>query len=697
MQRNYGAMTILKFQDFSKPSKHDRKLPVKGHQVALSAGLLAAGLFATQAEGDPLVFGPNDYEIINAGQITEYVVLQLGGGNTLNLPIGSYVVAPSGELIVHSGPIRDLDGDGIENALEDSNGNGNLFDDDDDGDLVPNFIDALPPVSDTNGDGVPDGLEDTDGNGSLLNDDADGDHIPDYADTEKLVAAPLVSAVYDVVTDRPSGVLLDAGILVLASSGTAAAGLGVLAVIDNRPTFDPVATTYISEAATNSTSPDETAGATTGALLDIDAYKDGFSVADTGITYSFASGNDSGRFSIAADGKITVADAYQIDFETQSSYDLVVRATDTAQGVYRDLNITVNVDDEAIETTPAAPTTTTFNVLEDNSVAATATVGGGAINLGTYPTNTTWELDATATAAGFSIDQSTGNLILPAIDLENLPTGLSQVPFSGSGSDVGGSRGFTFNLKATSITGATANHTITINVDGKADELPGYASPYTSSPSSLSLNENYDGSGTGAPLLLGNIASYYDNGEYDTSGQNLSFSLTTPNSLFTVDSNGDIKYVGTGEDYEINQTQSLGITVTDVSNASNTDNLTVYITDLAPTADDGVVGTTTANAPLVDVDNTQHYQTVLDVNMTEGVQSTHQSDDDTLLSYAVTGQPSDGTTKFAIDSSTGALYLTCIDEDKTTYTGSPYKVTVTATEVGGTGTHVQDFYIDLGV
>ena len=277
-------MTIREFKDVRKPSKHHREKPVKGRQVALSAGFLAAGLVTTQAEGDPLVFGPNDYEIINSGQHTEYAALQLGDGNTLNLPFGSYVVAPTGELIVHSGPIRDLDGDGIENALEDSNGNGNLFDDDDDGDLVPNFIDALPPVSDTNGDGVPDGLEDTDGNGSLLNDDADGDHIPDYADTEKLVAAPLVSAVYDVVSDRPSGVLLDAGILVLASSGTAAAGLGVLAVIDNRPTFDPVATTYISEAAANGTSPDETAGATTGALLDIDAYKDGFSVADTGIT-----------------------------------------------------------------------------------------------------------------------------------------------------------------------------------------------------------------------------------------------------------------------------------------------------------------------------------------------------------------------------------------------------------------------------
>ena len=487
--------------------------------------------------------------------------------------------------------------------------------------------------------------------------------------------------------------MLDAGILVLASSGAAAAGLGVLAVIDNRPTFDDVSTTYISEDAVNGTGPDDTAGATAGTVLDINAYKDGSNSADTGITYSFDSGNDTGRFNIGADGKITVSDAYQIDFEADSSYDLVVRATDTARGVYQTLAITIDVDD-VTEVTPTAPTTTTFNVQEDNLVTPTTVVGGSAINLGTYPTDTKWELDATATAAGFSIDQSTGNLLLPAIDLENLPTGVSQVAYSGSGADVGGSQGLTFNLTATSITGDTSTHLITINVDGKADEDPGYAPPFTSSPSLSSLNENYDGSGTGAPLSLGFIASYYDNGEYDTTGQNLSFSTTS--TLFTVDSStGEIKYVGPGEDYEILSTQPITLTVTDASNASNSDYLTVYITDLAPTADDGTIGTSSSNAPDVDVDGTQHYQTVLDVNMTEGAQSTHQSDDDTLLTYAVTGQPSDGT-KFAVDSSTGELYLTCIADDKTTYSsGSPHKVTVTATETGGTGTHTQDFYIDL--
>lgn len=679
-------MTIREFKDVRKPSKHHREKPVKGRQVALSAGLLAAGLVTTQAEGDPLVFGPNDYEIINSGQHTEYAALQLGDGNTLNLPFGSYVVAPTGELIVHSGPIRDLDGDGIENALEDSNGNGNLFDDDDDGDLVPNFIDALPPVSDTNGDGVPDGLEDTDGNGSLLNDDADGDHIPDYADTEKLVAAPLVSAVYDVVSDRPSGVLLDAGILVLASSGTAAAGLGVLAVIENRPTFDPVTTTYISEAAANSTSPDNTAGSTTGALLDIDAYKDGSSVADTGITYSFTSGNDSGRFSIASDGKITVADAYQIDFEAESSHDLVVRATDASRGVYRDLNVTIDVDDEA-ETTPTAPTTTTFTIQENNSVAATSIVGGGAINLGTYPTDTKWELDAQATAAGFSIDSS-GNLVLPVIDLENLPSGMTTTSYSTPGGSDGGSIALTFNLKATSITGSDSDHTITVNIDGVHDEDP----DYTGVTKSFSLDENADGSGT-AVTLTSTLAGIYDDGEYSP-GVAPTFDTTgiTNDPDFAISSAGVITYTGTGEDAETTSSVTLNYYVNDADGGSKSDSVVVYINDLSPTTDTSTAsGTSSGNPVNFTVDANQHYASIFDVNMTEGASSPA----DVGLSYQITSTANADGTQFGIDSD-GNIHLLCLaaDDPYPTVT-SPYRVTVEATETGGTATQSQDFYFHL--
>ena len=678
-------MDITKLEDIRKPSNQHRKLSVHRRQVAMSAGLVAAGLFTTQAAGDPFVFGPYDYEIINAGQSTEYAVLQLGDGNTLNLPSGSYIVAPSGELVVHSGPIGDMDGDGIENALEDTNGNGNLFDDDDDGDLVPNVIDALPPVSDTNGDGVPDGLEDTDWNGSLLNDDADGDRIPDYADTEKLVAAPLETTLREAVAGSPSGFFVDVGILALASSGTAALGLGagldvLAAIIDDRPTFDSVDTTFISEAAANSTSPDDAAGSTIGAILDIDAYQDGSSDADTGITYSFVSGNGSGRFSIAPDGTVTVADAYQIDFEVQSSYDLVVRATDASRGVYRDLDITIDVDNEA-EVSPTGPTTTAFTVTENNTTPASP------FSLGTLAADTKWELDAQATAAGFSIDSS-GNLVLPAIDLENLPSGMSTSPYSTPGGADGGSVALTFNLEATSITGTVSNHTITVNIDGVHDEDP----DYTGVTKSFSLDENADGSVTPV-TLTSTLDGIYDDGEY-APGSTLTYTESgTNNPDFSINpTTGAITYTGTGIDYETTSSVTLNYTVEDASGASKSDYVVIDINDLDPTQDSSTdPGTSSVSPKSFDVDANQHYASIFDVNMTEGPSSPA----DVGLTYQVTSPENDDGTQFGIDSS-GNIYILCLAPDNPYPTvANPYQVTVEATEVGGTGTQTQDFYIDL--
>ncbi|WP_298494923.1 hypothetical protein [uncultured Algibacter sp.] len=74
------------------------------------------------------------------------------------------------------------DNDGIPAALEDRNNNGDLEDDDTDGDGLPDFIDA-----DDDGDNILTKNEDPDPNGDGdLSDalDTDGDGIPDYLDTD---------------------------------------------------------------------------------------------------------------------------------------------------------------------------------------------------------------------------------------------------------------------------------------------------------------------------------------------------------------------------------------------------------------------------------------------------------------------------------------------------------------------------------
>jgi len=73
----------------------------------------------------------------------------------------------------------DGDGDTLPDYLEDVNSNGNLLDDDTDGDGLINILDP-----DDDGDGILTINEDSNGNGNFFDDDSDGDGIPDFLDAE---------------------------------------------------------------------------------------------------------------------------------------------------------------------------------------------------------------------------------------------------------------------------------------------------------------------------------------------------------------------------------------------------------------------------------------------------------------------------------------------------------------------------------
>lgn len=90
--------------------------------------------------------------------------------NNTNLEI-SYVAFSNKSIVV----LLDSDSEGIDDLNEDINMNGNLNDDDIDGDLIPNYLDD---DDDGDGDGILTLLEDTDGDGNPLNGDADMDSTP---------------------------------------------------------------------------------------------------------------------------------------------------------------------------------------------------------------------------------------------------------------------------------------------------------------------------------------------------------------------------------------------------------------------------------------------------------------------------------------------------------------------------------------
>ena len=75
------------------------------------------------------------------------------------------------------GNIADSDFDGIADLAEDINLDGNLDNDDSDGDGTANYLD-----DDDDGDGLKTSIEDADKDGDPRNDDTDSDGIPDYLD-----------------------------------------------------------------------------------------------------------------------------------------------------------------------------------------------------------------------------------------------------------------------------------------------------------------------------------------------------------------------------------------------------------------------------------------------------------------------------------------------------------------------------------
>lgn len=99
-----------------------------------------------------------------------------------DISIRSSEDSPTGTVIITI-IARDDDNDGIPAEFEDLNGNGDLFDDDSDGDGIPNFLDV-----DDDGDNVltrdelRPGTADTDPTINPL--DTDGDGVPDYLDTD---------------------------------------------------------------------------------------------------------------------------------------------------------------------------------------------------------------------------------------------------------------------------------------------------------------------------------------------------------------------------------------------------------------------------------------------------------------------------------------------------------------------------------
>ncbi len=114
----------------------------------------------------------------NAGKGFLFIPSGLAYGN-----IGQSVIPANSPLVfqitLNDVNIADHDNDGVSSILEDLDNDGDVKNDDTDGDLIMNYLDI-----DDDGDEKLTRDEDTNNNGNWFDDDADGDGIPNFLDKD---------------------------------------------------------------------------------------------------------------------------------------------------------------------------------------------------------------------------------------------------------------------------------------------------------------------------------------------------------------------------------------------------------------------------------------------------------------------------------------------------------------------------------
>jgi len=129
-------------------------------------------------EGENFIYPDESFTYVNTGRGVFFMPSGLGYGynGTFTIPSNAilYYFLDMGKVVV-----ADFDGDLVSNNDEDIDGDGNVSNDDTDGDGTPDFADP-----DDDGDLILTRSEDTDGDGDPKNDDTDGDGIPNYLDSD---------------------------------------------------------------------------------------------------------------------------------------------------------------------------------------------------------------------------------------------------------------------------------------------------------------------------------------------------------------------------------------------------------------------------------------------------------------------------------------------------------------------------------
>ncbi len=331
------------------------------------------------------------------------------------------------------------------------------------------------------------------------------------------------------------------------------------------------------------------------------------------VTYSL-SGADAAAFTIDANTGVVTINASP-DFETKSSYNFTVKASDPS-GAFNTEAVTLSIND--LPPVISSPATASVNegIAADSTVytAVAADPGGGTV---------TYSLTG-ADAAAFTIDANTGVVTVNASpDFETKSS-------------------YNFTVKASDPSGAFNTQAVTLSVN----DLP----PVISSPATASVNEGVAAHST-----------VYTAVAADPAGGTVTYSLSgTDAAAFTIDANTGVVTINASPDFETKSSYSFTVKASDPSGAFNTEAVTLSINDVTPSTpvdSDGTPNRVAVGGP---------------VGAYTGLTASSTDVNGPPVTYTLTGDTSHGA--FTIDSSTGKV--TVADPSKILLADPSYDVTV---------------------
>ena len=407
---------------------------------------------------------------------------------------------------------------------------------------------------------------------------------------------------------------------------------------------------------TEGSSATRTVAENTGSGVDIGTTASATDADNDTLSYSLG-GTDADAFSIdSSSGQLQTKSA--LDFETKSSYSVIVTVSDGELTDSIAVTITVTDIDEDVPVdnvvgTKDNETPNNAPVFTEGSSASreVAENAGSGVNIGTAVSATDTDKDTLTYSLGgtdadsFSINSTNGQIRTSAtLDYETKDS-------------------YSVTITVSDGNDGSDSIFVTINITNIDESVPNNAPVFSDGASTTrTVAEN-----TGSGVNIGSAVSATDADE-----NTLTYSLGgTDASSFSINStNGQLR-TNASLDYETKSSYSVSITVSDGYNGSDTITVTVNVTDVDETpANNAPVFTETSPATRSIAENTTS-----GVNIGSAVSAT-DADNDTLT-YGLTGTDA---SVFSIDNSNGQLQTSnSLDYE----TKSSYSVTVTVSDVNG--------------